>query len=81
MAVFIFCGWLHDLVVMSIFRRPFMAFTLAFMFCGILALINRAVGPSLRQDQWPRWINAISNAACLAGSIYTSVQLQMLAFP
>ena len=80
MVVFIFCGFLHDLMVMLIFRRTFMAFTLAFLFFGVLALINRAVGPFLHQDQWPRGLNMVSNAGCLALSIYIAVQLQMQVF-
>jgi hypothetical protein len=80
MAVFTLCGFLHDLMVMLIFRRPFMAFTAAFILFGGLALINRAVEPFLGQDRWPRWLNGIGNVGCLAVSIYTAVQLQMLVF-
>ena len=41
MIVFTSCGFMYDVLVMSIFRRPFSAFTLAFVFFGILVAINR----------------------------------------
>ena len=81
MAVFVICGFAHDAVVMLIFRRPFIAFTLAFGFFGIIASIHRSLAAFLRQDRWPRALNVISNLACLSLSIYAAVQLQMAIFP
>ena len=40
MIVFTSCGFMYDVLVMSIFRRSFAAFTLAFVFSGILVVIN-----------------------------------------
>jgi uncharacterized membrane protein len=81
LGVFAFCGWVHDALVMLIFRRPFIAFTLAFSMFGIIALLNRSLTPRLRQERWPRFLNACSNLACLGISIYAAVQLQMRIFP
>jgi len=79
--VFILCGILHDALVMLIFRRPFLAFSAAFLFSGMLAISNRFLEPLLQQERWPRLLNALTNASCLAVSIYAAVQLQMLVFP
>jgi hypothetical protein len=81
MLVFTLCGLVHDVLVMLMFRRPFAAFTAAFVFSGILAVINRSLEPILRQDRWPRLLNVFSNVSCLAVSIYSAVQLQMFVFP
>lgn len=81
LAVFVLCGFLHDLVVMLIFRRPFLAFSAAFILFAVLASINRALEPYLRQERWPRILNALSNLGCLAVSIYIAVQLQKGVFP
>ena len=81
MLVFTACGFMHDVLVMLIFRRPFTAFTAAFILFGILAVINRSLEPILRQDRWPRLLNVLSNVSCLLVSIYVAVQLQMSIFP
>lgn len=81
MLVFALCGLVHDVLVMLMFRRPFAAFTAAFVFSGILAVINRSLEPILRQDRWPRLLNVFSNVSCLAVAIYSAVQLQMFVFP
>lgn len=81
MLVFILCGILHDILVMSIFRRPFVAFTAAFLFSGVLAIGNRSLEPILHQERWPRLLNTLANVSCLAVPIYAAVQLQMLVFP
>jgi hypothetical protein len=81
MLVFTACGLIHDGLVMLIFRRPFAAFTAAFVFSGILAVINRSLEPLLRQDRWPRLLNAFINVSCLAVSIHSAVQFQMFVFP
>jgi hypothetical protein len=81
MLVFMLCGILHDMMVMLIFRRPFVAFTTAFILFGILALINRAIEPILDQEKWPKWLNTISNVSCLAVSIFLAVQVQVKIFP
>jgi len=79
--VFMFCGLIHDEIVMLIFRRPFCAFTVAFTLFGILALLNRSLESILNQKRWPRLLNAVINISFLAGSIYSAVQLQMYIFP
>ncbi len=79
--VFFLCGILHDVLVMLIFRRPFVAFTAIFLFSGVLAIGNRSLEPSLHQARWPRWLNGLTNVSCLAVSIYAGVQLQMFLFP
>jgi hypothetical protein len=79
--VFALCGIIHDVLVMLIFRRPFAAFTAAFVLCGMLAVLNRSLEPALRQERWPRGLNALINVSCLALSVVAAVQLQMLAFP
>ena len=81
MLVFTLCGLVHDVLVMLMFRRPFAAFTAAFVFSGILAVINRSLEPILRQDRWPRLLNVLINVSCLAVSIYGAVQFQMFVFP
>jgi hypothetical protein len=81
MAVFLLCGFLHDLAVMLIFRRPFMAFSAAFILFAVLASLNRALELRLGQEGWPRILNAISNIGCLAVSIFIAVQLQKWVFP
>jgi hypothetical protein len=79
--VFAFCGAMHDVIVMLIFRRPFAAFTAAFVLFGILAALSHSLEPMLRQERWPRLLNVCTNVICLAGSIYLAVQLQMFLFP
>jgi hypothetical protein len=81
MLVFTLCGFMHDVLVMLIFRRPFAAFTAAFTFFGILTVISRALGPILQQKRWPGLLNAFINVCFLAVSIYSAVQLQMCIFP
>lgn len=78
--VFTVCGFAHDALVMLIFRRPFVAFTTAFISSGILAVVNRYLEAILRQEQWPRLLNVFTNIFCLAASIYFAVQLQMFVF-
>ena len=80
MLVFLLCGILHDAVVMLMFRRPFVAFTAAFVSFWFLAWVNRSLEPVLRQERWPRLANALLNILCLAGSIYAAVQAQMALF-
>lgn len=80
MLVFTLCGFMHDVLVMLIFRRPFVAFTAAFVFFGILAVISRSLESILRQERWPRLLNVFANTSCLAVSIYSAVQLQMFIF-
>ena len=77
MLVFALCGLTHDIVVMWMFRRPFVAFTAAFVSCGMLAVISRALESILRQERWPRLLNVLTNVSFLAASIYGAVQLQM----
>jgi hypothetical protein len=79
--VFILCGILHDVLVMLIFQRPFVAFTAAFLFFGVLALGNRSLETVLQQGHWPRLLNALFNGSCLAACIWAAVQLQMFLFP
>jgi hypothetical protein len=79
--VFAMCGAFHDLMVMLIFQRPFLAFTAAFFSSGLLSLTNRLLDPLLRQHRWPSSLNAMCNAACLAGSVHLAVQLQMAIYP
>ncbi|MGD8245554.1 MAG: hypothetical protein PVG25_05865 [Anaerolineae bacterium] len=79
--VFALCGIMHDALVMLMFRRPFAAFTAAFVLCGMLAVLNRSLEPVLHQERWPRWLNALINVWCLAVSIVAAVQLQMFFFP
>jgi hypothetical protein len=81
MLVFTLCGFMHDVLVMLIFRRPFAAFTAAFTFCGILTVISRSLEPILDQERWPRLLNVFTNVSFLAASIYSAVHLQMLIFP
>lgn len=81
MLVFTLCGLMHDVLVMLMFRRPFVAFTTAFVFSGVLTVTNRGLEPVLGQDRWPRLLNVFSNVFCLGVSIYSAVQLQMLVFP
>jgi hypothetical protein len=81
MLVFVLCGLMHDVLVMLIFRRPFAAFTIAFASSGILAVLNRSLEHRLRQDRWPRPLNALANLACLTISVSFAVQLQMHLFP
>lgn len=81
MLVFMSCGFMHDILVMFIFQRPFVAFTAAFVFFGILVVINRSLESILGQDRWPRLLNALSNVSCLLISISIAVQLQMFVFP
>jgi len=81
MFIFILCGILHDAVVMLMFRRPFVAFTTTFFFCGVLTVGSRSFEPILRQERWPRLLNALINMSCLAVSVYAAVQLQMFLFP
>jgi hypothetical protein len=42
---------------------------------------NRSLESILRQERWPRLLNAFANVACLAVSIYSAVQLQIFVFP
>ena len=81
MLVFTLCGFMHDVLVMLIFRRPFAAFTAAFTFFGILTVVNRSLEPILLQKRWPGLLNAFTNVSFLAVSIYSAVQLQMYVFP
>lgn len=81
LVVFTLCGLMHDVAVMLLFRRPFAAFTIAFLLFGTLSVVNRALEPVLRQDRWPNPVNAILNVFCLAASIIAAVQLQMYLFP
>jgi hypothetical protein len=81
MLVFALCGFVHDVLVMLIFRRPYAAFTAAFAFSGILTVISRSLERVLHQERWPRLLNVFTNVACLAMSIYAAVGLQMLIFP
>ena len=80
MLVFAFCGIAHDVLVMLIFRRPFAAFTAAFVLFGLLTVLSRSLEPILRQERWPKLLNVITNVVCLAGSICLAVQLQMSLF-
>ncbi len=81
MLVFALCGFAHDGLVMLIFRRPFVAFTLAFVFFGFIAVISRSLELILCQDRWPKLLNVSANISCLAASIYVAVQVQMFIFP
>jgi hypothetical protein len=79
--VFLICGFIHDLIVMAIFRRPFIAFSTAFMLFGIIASINRLLEPVLNQDSWLKICNVLCNVTLLGASIFVAVQLQMAVFP
>lgn len=79
--VFLLCGFAHDVAVMLIFRRPFVAFTAAFSLCGMLTVVTRSLERRLRQERWPRWLNACANVALLAVSISAAIELQRLIFP
>jgi hypothetical protein len=81
MVVFAICGIAHDLTVMLIFRRPFVAFTMAFFLFGLLSVVNRSLESLLHQDRWPSLFNAVLNASCLAASIVAAVRVQMHLFP
>jgi hypothetical protein len=81
MLVFVICGFLHDLIVMAIFRRPFIAFSTAFTSIGIIALINRLLESVLNQNRWPKICNFFCNVTYLGVSIFAAVQLQMAVFP
>jgi hypothetical protein len=79
--VFLICGFLHDLIVMAIFHRPFIAFSTAFISFGIIASVNRILEPALHQERWPIIYNVFSNVTCLGVSIFAAVQIQMAVFP
>jgi polyferredoxin len=79
--VFSLCGFIHDVLMMIFFRRPFVAFTTAFTAFGILTIASRAHEATLSQERWPRLLNALTNVSLLAVSIFGAVQLQMHIFP
>lgn len=81
MLVFTLCGFVHDVLVVLLFRHPFAAFTAAFIFFGILTVLSRSLEPILQQNRWPGFLNVLTNVSLLAVSIYSAVQLQMLIFP
>lgn len=81
MLVFLLCGFLHDVAVMLMFQRPFIAFTTTFFFCGVLTLASRSLESILPQERWSRIWNALINISCLALSISAAVQLQTFFFP
>ena len=81
MLVFALCGLMHDVLVMVMFRRPFVAFTVAFSLFGLFAVANRAVENRLHQERWPGLLNLTANVSLLAASIYSAVQLQKALFP
>jgi hypothetical protein len=81
MLVFTFCGFVHDVLVILLFRRPFVAFTASFIFFGIFTVLSRTLEPILRQNRWSGFLNVFTNVLVLTVSIYAAVQLQMLIFP
>jgi len=78
--VFLLCGMFHDLLVVLIFRQPFIAFTISFSLFGIITILNRSIEGLISQDNWPKLLNFIINVLMLSGPIYFAVQLQFEIF-
>jgi len=81
LAVFGACGFLHDAAVMCMFRRPFLAFSGAFLCFGFLTIASRRLATWLRQDCWPMLANAALNISLVAASVHAAVTLQRMVFP
>jgi hypothetical protein len=79
--VFLVCGFLHDVVVMVIFRHPFLAFSGAFLCFGLLAIISRGLETWFRQERWLMLINVAVNVSFVALSVHAGVTLQRAVFP
>jgi hypothetical protein len=76
LAVFLLCGLVHDGLVMALFGRPFIVFSLAFTSCGVLSLASQILEPRLQPQGWPKAVNATFNLAGLGFSISLAVELQ-----
>lgn len=74
-AVFICCGFcLHDCLLIIATRRLSLTCTIMFAVFWLLTVLSRSFEPRLRQQQWPRWANAILNVMCLvAGGVAGAV--------
>lgn len=81
LAVFLVCGLLHDVVVMAMFRHPFLAFSCAFLCFGLLTIMSRGFESRLRQDRWWTPANAAVNISLVAASVHAGVTLQQIVFP
>jgi hypothetical protein len=81
LVVFGACGLLHDVVVMMMFRHPFLVFSCAFLCFGFLTMVSRSLETWFRQDRWLTPANVAVNVSLVGVSIQAGVTLQQITFP
>ena len=65
---FTICGVVHTVIVAPFVGGWGWSVIVAFLCFGLLTAISRLAAPVLRQERWPRALNAMLNLALVAGS-------------
>jgi len=73
-AAFLINGFLHNFVAFPFLWRWSWVLPIAFLFFGVITVLNRKAEPWLRQDRWPWLVNAVLNV----GLVITGFDLGFL---
>jgi hypothetical protein len=81
LVVFGFCGFLHDVAVIVIFRHSFLAFSCTFLCFGLLTIVSRGLETWFHQERWWMPANVAVNVSLVGVSIHAGVILQQAVYP
>lgn len=67
-ASFMFCGFMHTVIVFPVFGRWSHTLIVAFTCFGVLTVLSRTVSRFLHQERWPIVGNVLVNIGLVVGS-------------
>jgi hypothetical protein len=79
-SAFLICGFGHDLIVMFIAKKPYLAFSIAYIIFALLVVLSRSYQYLLRQARWPVVGNILVNSGLIAGSFHIAIKINNILF-
>ncbi len=77
---FILCGTAHTMIVFPFLGRWSFSVIGAFACFGLLTVLSKKLSRLLRQDRWPRLVNAAVNIGLVVASFDAGFRLDRLSF-
>jgi D-alanyl-lipoteichoic acid acyltransferase DltB (MBOAT superfamily) len=75
LGVFLWCGFLHDVIVMILKWHWSIIFVVAYFCFALLSLLSLKLQPVIRQDKWPTLVNVMLNIILIAAPIQSGIWL------
>lgn len=73
--IFTFTGLLHDVVVIALQQRWYVALTCAYFAFGCLSIMSMKLAPLVGQRRWPMILNVLVNVGLVVGTLESSNRL------